>query len=249
MQRKEPRDPSRRSFLKLAVAGPLLVSASAMAARLAGQRPPARVAAAPKPPLASTLLLRPLPYAPDALAPFISERTVTLHHTKHQQAYLDKTLDAVKGTPLADLGLIEILSKARGDQGKTALFNSAAQVWNHEFYWLSLVPKGRPEPEGALKAQLDKDLGGVAGFKKAFAEAATGLFGSGWAWLVRDGSRLAILRTSNAETPAGTGQIPLLCLDVWEHAYYLDYQNRRGEYVQAVLDNLLNWDFAAANFA
>ncbi len=154
----------------------------------------------------------------------------------------------VTGTPLADQPL-EAVVKATANPDQTAIFNNAAQVWNHTFYWNSLKPKGGGKPTGALAEMIDKSFGGFEQFKAEFAKAATGQFGSGWAWLVKDGDKLAVVKTGNADNPLVHGQKPLLTVDVWEHAYYLDYQNRRADYVTAVLDGLINWDFAAQNLA
>lgn len=173
-----------------------------------------------------------LPYATDAFEPWISARTVQIHHGKHQRAYVDKA-KALVGESAASLE--EIIAGAAGDPAKQVLFNNAAQAWNHAFYWRSLRPKG-----GAASREFLK-------WAEELKAAAIGHFGSGWAWLVRDGADLKVLTTANADTPLVQGQVPLLVIDVWEHAYYLDRQERRAEYVAGVVDHLLNWDFAAAN--
>ena len=192
--------------------------------------------------------LPPLPYAENALEPVISARTIGFHYGKHHQGYVNNLNKLVTGTPLADQPL-EAVVKATANPDQTAIFNNAAQVWNHTFYWNSLKPKGGGKPTGALAEMIDKSFGGFEQFKAEFAKAATGQFGSGWAWLVKDGDKLAVVKTGNADNPLVHGQKPLLTVDVWEHAYYLDYQNRRAEYVTAVLDGLINWDFAAQNLA
>lgn len=187
-----------------------------------------------------------LPYDRDALEPHVSSDTLDYHYGKHHQAYVDKLNSAIEGTNYVDLELVEIIrrSKANNDTG---VFNNAAQAWNHDFLWNSMSPNGGGDPEGRL-GQLIKDaFGGPDEFRKAFKEAATGQFGSGWAWLVLDGDSVAVTNTGNADNPLTTDQKPLLTLDVWEHAYYLDYQNDRGAYVDKFLDNLINWKFGSVN--
>lgn len=191
--------------------------------------------------------LPPLPYAEHALAPVISARTVGFHYGKHHKGYVEKLNALVVGTEFADLSLEQILLRTAGNSDQIAVFNNAAQIWNHTFYWRSLSPQGGGKPKGKLAARLDADFGGFDAFIQAFSDAATGQFGSGWAWLVADGDVLKVVKTANADTPLTQGLRPLLTLDVWEHAYYLDYQNRRAEYVKAVLERLINWDFAADN--
>ncbi|MEZ5575420.1 MAG: superoxide dismutase [Candidatus Competibacteraceae bacterium] len=227
---------NRRQFLTT-----LLVGSSVLAfGGLLGSRP-ARAADGP-------FKLPPLPYAENALEPVISARTIGFHYGKHHQGYVNNLNKLVTGTPLADQPL-EAVVKATANPDQTAIFNNAAQVWNHTFYWNSLKPKGGGKPTGALAEMIDKSFGGFEQFKAEFAKAATGQFGSGWAWLVKDGDKLAVVKTGNADNPLVHGQKPLLTVDVWEHAYYLDYQNRRADYVTAVLDGLINWDFAAQNLA
>ncbi len=227
---------NRRQFLTT-----LLVGSSALAfGGLLGSRP-ARAADGP-------FTLPPLPYADSALEPAISARTLGFHYGKHHQGYVNNLNKLVAGTPLAEQPLDTVI-KATATPDQTAIFNNAAQVWNHTFYWNSLKPKGGGKPTGALAEMIDKSFGGFEPFKAEFAKAATGQFGSGWAWLVKDGDKLAVVKTGNADTPLVHGQKPLLTVDVWEHAYYLDYQNRRADYVTAVLDGLINWDFATQNLA
>jgi Fe-Mn family superoxide dismutase len=186
-----------------------------------------------------------LPYAYDALHPVISAATMKLHHGAHHRAYVDKLNALVKGTDLEDASLESIVRRSAG-----AIFNNAAQAWNHAFYWRSLRPKvPHGAPQGALAARLDADFGGLQRFAEQFKAAAAGVFGSGWAWLVEHDGALQIRVTSNADTPIAHGQKPLLVLDVWEHAYYLDYQSRRMEYVEGAVDLLLDWEFAERNFA
>ncbi|HET8897512.1 MAG TPA: Fe-Mn family superoxide dismutase [Rhodanobacteraceae bacterium] len=185
-----------------------------------------------------------LPYARDALAPHISAETLDYHYGKHHQAYVTNLNKQIEGTEFADLDLVAIVKKASG-----GMFNNAAQVWNHTFYWNSLSPSGGGEPTGKLADALIKAFGSIDAFRDEFSKAAAGTFGSGWAWLVQraDGS-LAIVSTSNAATPITGTDKPLLTCDVWEHAYYIDYRNARPKYVEAFW-KLVNWDFAAANLA
>jgi Fe-Mn family superoxide dismutase len=193
-----------------------------------------------------------LPYPYDALAPYISDVTLKTHHGRHHRAYVDKTNALVKGTDLAGATLEAIVKAAAqrvaADGATRPLFNSAAQAWNHAFYWNSLRPEGGRGPQGALAARIRAQFGDPESFAAAFKAAATGHFGSGWAWLAIDGTSLKIVTTSNADTPIVHGQTPLLVIDVWEHAYYLDHQERRAAYVAGAVDYLLNWEFASHNF-
>ena len=193
--------------------------------------------------------LPPLPYAKTALEPHISANTFDFHHGRHHQAYVTNLNNLIKGSPMESQPLEEIIKSAHRDASRTGVFNNAAQVWNHTFFWNSMKPRGGGAPPGTLAAAIDRDCGGLDKFKEAFKAAAVGQFGSGWAWLVADRGQLKIVATANAMTPLVEGQTPLLTCDVWEHAYYLDYQNRRPDFVQAFLDHLTNWDFAAQNFA
>lgn len=193
--------------------------------------------------------LPPLPYDPAALEPHMSARTLSFHHGKHHKAYVDKANAAIEGTPLADADDLTIVRRARAD-GNQKLFNNAAQAWNHGFLWQSLAPNGGGAPSGELKDLIDRDLGGMEGFATAFKTEAVDHFASGWAWLVHDGQGLKIISTHDADTPiAHEGLKPLITLDLWEHAYYLDYQNARPGFVDAFLANLINWDFAERNLA
>ena len=191
----------------------------------------------------------PLPYADDALDPVISANTLNYHHGKHHKAYVDNLNKAVAGTPFADLSLEKIIAATYGVADKSGVFNNAAQHWNHSFYWRSLKAQGGGEPPATLRQKIESSFGSVDACRKELLAAATTQFGSGWAWLVLDGDRLAVTKTGNADSPLGKGQRPLLTIDVWEHAYYLDYQNRRADYVTAVLAKLINWGFAADNLA
>ena len=185
--------------------------------------------------------LPPLPYAEDALEPVISAETLKLHHGKHHKKYVDKTNELVARSEIRGSTLEDVV---RSSQGK--LFNNAAQAWNHDFYWHSLTPKAAP-PSAAMRQRLERDFGTNEKFVDQFAAAANGQFGSGWAWLVEKDARLQVLATANADTPMAHGVHCLLTLDVWEHAYYVDYRNQRERYVQAVLEQRLNWEFAEKN--
>jgi len=185
----------------------------------------------------------PLPYSKDALAPTLGPRTLELHYEKHHKGYLAKVQKMLEGKPEADGELEDLIRTADG-----ALFDNAAQVWNHTFYWRSMRPRGGGKPEPALRDVLDSAFGSVDEFRRRFAEAATGEFGSGWAWLVKDKyGRLRVQSSTDAENPIREGFVPLLTCDVWEHAYYLDYQNERSRYVEGFLDQLVNWEFVAEN--
>jgi Fe-Mn family superoxide dismutase len=190
-----------------------------------------------------------LPYPYEALEPHISRRTLEFHHGKHHKAYVEKARTLAKEVRMADLPLELIIQQTVRQDRHRALFNNAAQAWNHAFYWRSLQPSGGGEPDGDIAARIKSDLGGYEAFATQFAAAATGQFGSGWAWLVLDGGKLAVTATANADTPIAHGQIPLLALDVWEHAYYLDYQNRRADYADALIKHLINWEFANRNLS
>ena len=216
-------------------------------APLVGMAVGAKAAEPPAPGAAPAFKLAALPYAQDALEPYISGRTMSFHYGKHHQTYVDNLNKLVAGTPMATQALERIVQDTAGVPDKAAVFNNAAQVWNHTFFWQSMKAGGGGKPAGRLLAQLEKSFGSFDEFKKAFVAAALAQFGSGWVWLVQDGDALKIVKTPNADTPLAHGQIALLTCDVWEHAYYLDYQNRRPDYVQTFFDQLVNWDFAAAN--
>ena len=189
-----------------------------------------------------------LPYAKDALAPHISANTLDFHHGKHHNTYVQNLNNLVKDTPMASQGLEDIINATAGDAAKAGVFNNAAQVWNHTFFWNSMRPGGGA-PNDTVAAALAGAFGSVDGFKEQFKTACVTQFGSGWGWLVAEGGSLKITKTPTAETPLTQGATPLLTCDVWEHAYYLDYQNRRPDFVQAFMDHLINWDFVAANLA
>jgi superoxide dismutase, Fe-Mn family len=192
--------------------------------------------------------LPPLPWAENALEPVISAKTMGLHYGKHHRAYVTKLNELSAGTPYADMPLEQVIKASHGKDPK--IFNNSAQVWNHTFFWNCLrAPQEGAKPTGELAARIDRDLGGLDKFKTDFATAAVNQFASGWAWLVDKGGKLEIYTTSNAELPMVKGGTALLTLDVWEHAYYVDYENRRPDFAKAVVDKLLNWDFAAKNLA
>jgi Fe-Mn family superoxide dismutase len=186
-----------------------------------------------------------LPWDETALAPVISARTISLHHGKHHASYVKKLNELVAGTRFADLPLEHVIAATVGNEETQNIFNNAAQAWNHTFYWNSLRPASQRKMPRALATQIDDSFGAFETFKAKFCQAAVDQFGSGWAWLVARGEKLEILSTSNANTPITMGATPLLTIDVWEHAYYLDHENRRPEYAIAVIDQLLNWEFAA----
>ncbi len=189
--------------------------------------------------------LTPLPYAKDALAPHLTAETLSFHYEKHHQTYMTNLKNLLAGKPEADKSLEDIIKSAGGPG---PLFNNAAQVWNHDFYWTSMKPNGGGEPSGKLLDAIKKDFGSYAEFKGKFQDAAVKQFASGWAWLVNNNGKLEITTTSNAETPLTKGMTCLLTCDVWEHAYYIDYRNLRAKYVETFLNSLVNWDFAASNF-
>ncbi len=224
--------PSRREFLFAA-------SGIAGLAMLGGVPRTARAA--------MTHALPPLPYPENALEPVISANTLGFHYGKHHKGYVDNLNKLVAGTDLADLPLERVVAATAGKPDRVGIFNNAAQTWNHTFYWRSLKPSGGGEPPAALKQRMEESFGSVDACKKELANAAVTQFASGWAWLVADGSELKVVKTGNADTPMTQGMKPLVTIDVWEHAYYLDYQNRRADYVNAVLDKLVNWQFAADN--
>ena len=188
-----------------------------------------------------------LPYAKDALAPVISANTLEFHHGKHHKAYVDNLNKLVAGTDLAEAGLETVIKKVAGDPAKAGIYNNAAQVWNHSFYWKCLKAAGGGKPTGMVAAKIDAAWGSYEKFAEELKNAGVTQFGSGWAWLVLEGGQLKITKTANADTPIARGVKPLLTLDVWEHAYYLDYQNRRPDYLAAVIGRLINWDFVNAN--
>jgi Fe-Mn family superoxide dismutase len=193
--------------------------------------------------------LPPLPYAENALEPYYSAKTIGFHHGKHHRAYVDNLNKLVSGNDLGGKSLEEIILASAGSAERTGIFNNAAQVWNHTFFWHGMKAGGGGKPKGEVVGRLEKAFGGYEKFAEQFKTAAVGRFGSGWAWLVAEGGILKIVSTANADTPMTSRQTALLTVDVWEHAYYLDYQNRRPDFVQAFLDRLVDWDFVAENMA
>jgi len=185
-----------------------------------------------------------LPYEKTALAPHISAETLEIHHGKHHNAYVVNLNKLLDGKPEADKSLEEVILGAEGP-----VFNNAAQVWNHTFYWNSMKPNGGGKPTGELLAAIERDFGSFEKFREEFVAAATTQFGSGWAWLVLENGKLKVTKTGNADLPMKHGQKAILTIDVWEHAYYVDFRNLRPKYIETFLDSLANWDFAAANFA
>jgi superoxide dismutase, Fe-Mn family len=190
-----------------------------------------------------------LAYAENALEPHISAKTISFHYGKHHAAYINNYNNLVAGTPLDSLSIEEVILQSASDPQKVGIFNNGAQAWNHSFYWNCLSPNGGGLPSGPLADKINLDFGSFDKFREELKNAAATQFGSGWAWLVLEKGTLKIVKTGNAQTPLTSGQTPILTIDVWEHAYYLDYQNRRPDYVGALIDNLLDWEFAASNFA
>ncbi len=233
---------SRRDFMRITLA-----SASMMALPHT-----ARAASLPtnvkKEALPMAFTLPPLPYDKSALEPHISAQTLEFHHGKHHQAYVTKTNELVAGTPLEGKPLEDVIVAAWNDKNQV-LFNNAAQVWNHTFFWSCMSPNGGGKPTGKLAQQIEKDFGSYEKFAEAFKQAGVTQFGSGWAWLVADASgKLSVTKTPNAELPMVTGNTAILTCDVWEHAYYLDYQNRRPDFLTTFLEKVVNWEFAAENY-
>lgn len=191
-----------------------------------------------------------LPYGKNELEPYISAKTLEFHYGKHHQAYVTNTNNLIQNTPLEKADLETIIKESANDNSKIGIFNNSAQVWNHTFYWHSIKPKGGGEPPKSLLDKIVADFGSFENFKNEFKQAAATQFGSGWAWLVLDPSdkKLKVLKTPNAETPITKGLKPLITIDVWEHAYYLDYQNRRPDYIDTFINYLINWDFALKNY-
>lgn len=194
--------------------------------------------------MSAPFILPALPYADDALSPVISANTMGFHYGKHHKTYVDNLNKLADGTELAGMDLVSVIKKTAGVADKVGVFNNAAQVWNHTFFWESMKPNGGGKPTGKIAALIDSDLGGYDKFKADFANAAVTQFGSGWAWLVFENGKLAFKKTGNAETPISGAAKPILTIDVWEHAYYLDYQNRRADFANAVIDRLIDWDRA-----
>lgn len=236
----------RRSFLAIsgtAIAGSAL--AASVPAAQASQVAPSLIFNQSAP-----FTLMKLPYADDALAPVITANTIGFHYGKHHAGYVTTLNNLVKGTDFESMSLDMVVSRSAKDKTKTAIFNNAAQIWNHNFYWNSMRSGGGGKPTGELAKKIDESFGSFDKFRKELADTTISQFGTGWGWLVVDNAKkLKIVKTGDAEVPMTDGLKPLLTIDVWEHAYYLDYQNRRADYVNAVIDKLLNWNFAAENLA
>jgi len=188
-----------------------------------------------------------LPYSQDALEPHISARTLEFHHGKHHKAYIDKLNNLIAGTDLGGKTLETIISETSGDESRSAIFNNAAQIWNHSFFWQCLTPNGGGSPTGKLASMIESSFGSLDNLLEELQNAGAAQFGSGWAWLVQKDDGLAVTKTLNADNPLAHGQKALFTIDVWEHAYYLDYQNRRPDYLKTVLSRLINWDFVSSN--
>jgi len=193
-----------------------------------------------------TIIQSKLPYNRNALEPHISAETLSFHYGKHHRGYVNKLNELIDKTPYQELSIEEIIALAR-KKADVDILQNASQAWNHAFLWESMSPTGAAKPDGRIKEMIQSEFGDLDGFKRRFGDAALSLFGSGWTWLVQDGTNLRILTTGNADSPVGTEMTPLLTLDVWEHAYYLDYKNERKRYVKSFLDKLINWKFVAAN--
>jgi superoxide dismutase, Fe-Mn family len=191
--------------------------------------------------------LPPLPYPQHAFEPLVSAETLAFHHGKHHQGYLDKLNELVRGTAFAGLPLESVVMRTAGQAEHTAIFNNAAQAWNHSFYWRSITPTGGDSVPAVLEQKIRREFGDLATLKKRLTHAAIEQFGSGWAWLVLDGASLRVIATANSNNPLPQRLKPLLTIDVWEHSYYLDYQNRRADYVRVIVGQLINWRFAAYN--
>ena len=195
-----------------------------------------------------TFRLPPLPYGHDALAPVISAETLHIHHEAHHKAYVDKLNELLAGKDMANKPLLEVVKWSAAADSRRPIFNNAGQAWNHAFYWQSLRPAGGEAPGNKLATEIRRAFGSFDALKKELVQAGVAHFGSGWVWLVADQGTLKVVTTHDAGTPVISGQRPLLAMDVWEHAYYIDYRNRRLEHLEAVADQLLNWDYAESNF-
>jgi Fe-Mn family superoxide dismutase len=193
-----------------------------------------------------TITLPELPYGKDALAPYISEKTIDFHYGKHHNTYVTNLVKLIGGTDLENETLENIIKKTAGDSARAGIFNNAAQVWNHTFYWNSMKPNGGGSPTGKILEKIKTDFGSYEKFVEEFKNAGLTQFGSGWAWLILKDGKLQVTKTPNADTPIAHGLTPLLTVDVWEHAYYLDYQNKRAEYLDIFIKNLINWEFASS---
>ena len=236
---------SKRRFIKTVAAAASLVPLGTLTANARGET--VIQSTAKKSEGFMPFTLPELPYAQNALEPYITANTLSFHHGKHHNAYVTNLNNLLAGSPLEGKSLEEVINASAGDAAKAGIFNNAAQVWNHTFYWHSMKPNGGGEPTGDLLAKINADFGSFDKFKEEFKAAGATQFGSGWAWLVLENGKLKVTKTPNADLPMAHNQTALLTADVWEHAYYLDYQNRRPDYLATFLDKLVNWDFAAEN--
>ncbi len=241
----DPFDDNRRRLLRLGTQA--LIASLAAPAVLAANRSAALAASSTEarmPPSSAPFQLAPLPYPESALAPGISAETVGIHHGKHHAGYVDKLNKMLADNPRPGQSLEALIRATHARAQDVGIYNNAAQIWNHDFYWRSMTPKGGGEPGGSIARAIRRDFGSFASLREKLAAAAAGQFGSGWAWLVMRDGRIEVLHTSNADNPLTMGATALLTIDVWEHAYYVDYRNRRADYVSAVIDGLLDWPAA-----
>jgi Fe-Mn family superoxide dismutase len=247
---------SKRNFIKKFIFSSLLIGSSVGASQfLVMQNSAAKIFARKfdnsnnnkKKEKNMTFELPKLPYERNALDPYISEETINFHYGKHHQAYVTNLNKLVEGTDLASKSLEDVIKITADDESKVGIFNNAAQIWNHTFYWHSMKPNGGGKPNGKVLEKIENDFGSYENFVNEFKNAGATQFGSGWAWLVLDNNKLKITKTSNAKTPLTSNAKPLMTMDVWEHAYYLDYQNARPNYIDTFLEKLVNWDFVLQN--
>ncbi len=228
----------RRDFIKLSLGAGAFAFVQMATISCTGPKKPKEIIKLPE-----------LPYKINALEPYISPKTVDIHYSKHHAGYVRKLNLAIAKTPFAKASFYEIIKESYGKEDKKAIFNNAAQTFNHNFYWKSMKPGGGGPPKGKMAETIEKSFGSYEKFKEEFTKAATTVFGSGWAWLVKENDKLKVIKTANADTPIAHSLVPVLTIDVWEHAYYLDYRNRRADYVKAFIEHLINWEFAEKNLA
>jgi Fe-Mn family superoxide dismutase len=241
---------SKRKFIKTVLFSSLLVAGACKKRLFAANNTTEFSTSKINKKIGETMIELPnLPYERKALEPYISENTINFHYGKHHQAYVTNLNNLIKGTELEGKSLEEIIKISAADKTKAGIFNNAAQVWNHSFYWHSMKPNGGGKPSGEVLKRIEADFGSFENFVIEFKNAGATQFGSGWAWLVLDNDKLKITKTPNAETPLTTNAKPLMTMDVWEHAYYLDFQNARPNYIDTFLNHLVNWDFVAKNLA
>ncbi len=228
----------RRDFLRLSIGAGAFAFAQMATISCTGPQKTKKIIKLPQ-----------LPYKINALEPYISSKTVDFHYSKHHAGYVKKLNLAISGTPFAKASFYELIKNTYGKDDKKHIFNNAAQTFNHNFYWKSMKPGGGGAPKGKMAEIIKKSFGSYDKFKQEFSKAALTQFGSGWAWIVKEDDKLKVIKTANADTPIAHGLVPVLTIDIWEHAYYLDYQNRRGDYIKAFIDHLINWEFAEENLA